>query len=73
MQATLISYNRINGSNMGNPNFEVVLCNAEGDYIYTRSSSNTSWCYSINDKWLNQTVEYTTTKSGRVNYMKVVA
>lgn len=69
--AKLISYDRINGSVNGNPNYDVTLEDGNGDYIYTRSSSDSSWCYGINGKWLNKTVSYTTTKSGRINYMKL--
>ena len=69
--AKLIEYKRINSSNMGNPNYAVTLEDGNGDYIYTRSSSNASWCYGINDKWLEKTISYNTTKSGRIGYMQV--
>lgn len=68
--ATLIRYERINGSNLGNPNYRVVLDDGKG-LLYLRSSSNCSWCYGINDTWVNKTVSYHTTKSERIDYMSV--
>lgn len=71
LYAKLISYERINGSVYGNPNYNVTLEDGNGDYIYTRSSSDASWCYGIDHTWLDKTVTYTTTRAGRIDYMQV--
>lgn len=68
--ATLISCERLNNSINGNPNYAIVLDRGDGVYIFTRSGSDSSWCYGFDITWRNKTVAYTTTKSGRINYMK---
>lgn len=67
----LIDYSRINGSSNGNPNYSLTIETTEGDYIYTRSSSDSSFCYGIHDSWTGRKIKYTATKSGRINYMKL--
>jgi hypothetical protein len=67
--ATLKYYHRINSSTNGNPNFEIIFDRGDGVLIKTRSSSDSSWCYGISNTWLDHTVSYTTTKSGRIDYM----
>ena len=69
--ATLIDMQRINGSNLGNPNYQVTLAMGDGTTEALRSSSNSSWCYGISSQWINRTVTYTTTRSGRIDYMQV--
>lgn len=69
--ATLVAYRSINNSNLGNPNYEVTLDRGDGDLIYLKSSSNCAWCYGIDRAWLNKTVSYHTTRSDRVDFMKL--
>lgn len=69
--AKLLSRERINGSNLGNPNYKVTLELGDGTIEVLRSSSNSSWCYSIGDHWNGKTVTYTTTRAGRIDYMAV--
>lgn len=69
--ATLKQFKRLNNSINGNPNYEVALLFGDDGYEFMRSSSDSSWCYGISGAWLDKTVAYTTTKSGRINYMKL--
>lgn len=69
--ATLIDYQSINNSYYGNPNYTITLETADGERIYTRSSSDSSFCYALGNGWTGKQVAYTTTASGRVNYMKL--
>lgn len=68
--AKLVSYEKINNSNMGNPNYMVTL-DTGLDVATLRSSSNCSWCYGICRNWVGKTVTYHTTKNDRVDYMKL--
>ena len=69
--AKLLDMQRINGSNLGNPNYSVTLEMGDGSIETMRSSSNSSWCYSINSDWIDKTITYTTTRAGRIDYMQV--
>lgn len=70
--ATLRNYKRINGSNLGNPNYEIEIELGSGEIIITRSSSNSSWCYGISNSWINKPIAYHKMKSGRVDYLKLL-
>jgi hypothetical protein len=66
---TLIEYSRIDGSVNGNPNFLLTI-EVDGERIYTRSSSDSAFCYEVTNHKTPCAVTFTTTRSGRVNYMK---
>lgn len=68
--ATLKNMRRINGSTYGNPNYIVTLDKGDGVEFELRSSSNSSWCYSIGGDWLEKNVRYTTTRAGRIDTME---
>lgn len=72
--AKLLNMARINGSNLGNPNYSVMLETYDSDgkpvTEVLRSSSNCSWCYGISGDWIGKSIAYTTTRSNRINYMK---
>lgn len=69
--ATLRGYERANSSNMGNPNYDVMLDYGDGETHLVRSSSNSSWCYGIGNNWIGKTVSFHATRSGRIDYMKL--
>lgn len=69
--AHLTDYRRINGSNYGNPNYEVSLETETGDFEIRRSSSNSAWCYALDRSWIGKTVTYTLTRAGRIDTMKL--
>ena len=68
--AKLLNVERLNNSVYGNPNYSVILELGDGNTVITRSSSNSAWCYSYDTSWLDKTVSYTTTRSGRIDSMK---
>ena len=70
LYATLRDYRRINNSVNGNPNYAVTLEMGDGTFETLRSSSDCSWCYALGSNWENKPVAYTTTRAGRINYMK---
>jgi hypothetical protein len=69
--ATLRSYTRLNNSVNGNPNYSVFIEHGDGSYSTLRSSSDSSWCYGLGDQWLDKTISYHLTRSGRIDYMKL--
>lgn len=69
--AKLLDMQRINNSNLGNPNYSVTLKMGDGTIETLRSSSNSSWCYGISGGWIGRTITYTTTRAGRIDWMQV--
>ena len=69
--AKLLNVERLNNSVYGNPNYSVTLELGDGNTITTRSSSNSAWCYAYDTSWLGKTVSYTTTRSRRIDFMKL--
>ena len=65
--ATLVDMQRLNNSNMGNPNYSVTLKLGDGTPVTLRSSANSSWCYALGGHWLGKSVTYHTTKAGRID------
>ena len=69
--AKLLNVERLNNSVYGNPNYSVTLELGDGNTVIIRSSSNSAWCYAYDTSWLGETVSYTTTRSGRIDFMKL--
>ena len=69
--AKLLNVERLNNSVYGNPNYSVTLELGDGNTVIIRSSSNSAWCYAYDTSWLGKTVSYTTTRSGRIDFMKL--